>query len=354
MPKQILVVDDNIASLKQISAQLVSHYEISLAKSGALALQICKQEKPDLILLDIEMPEMDGFATIKQLKMDPELYPIPVIFLSGNRDSETEIKALRSGAMDFIVKPVNKDILFNRLELHLQYSLYQTSLENTVTELENSIVTSFAELIECKDFNMGGHALRTGKYTELIGRELLASGIFGGELTETDLNWIVRATPFHDIGKIGISDVLLLKPGKLDDDEYSEVKKHTLIGTQFLEKLYERTPEQDYLKFAIMIARSHHERYDGAGYPDGLAADAIPLCARIIAVADAYDAWLTKRIYRKALEHDEACRIIREERGRAFDPRIIDAFTAVQDKLAALDLKALPIFTVRRENSGYE
>jgi putative two-component system response regulator len=354
MPKQILVVDDNISSLKQISAQLTSHYEISLAKSGALALQICKQEKPDLILMDIEMPDMDGFETIEQIKTDPELYPIPVIFLTGNRDTETEIKALRSGAMDFITKPVNKDILFHRLELHLQFSSYQTSLENTVTELENSIVTSFAELIECKDLNMGGHALRTGKYAELIGRELLATGVFGEELTETDLNRIVRATPFYDIGKIGISDVLLLKPGELDEDEYSEVKKHTLIGTQFLEKLYERTPEQDYLKFAIMIARSHHERYDGAGYPDGLAGDAIPLCARIIAVANAYDIGLTERIYRKALEHDVVCRSIREGGCRAFDPRIVDAFTAVQDKLAGLDLKALPLFTIRGRIPGHE
>jgi putative two-component system response regulator len=256
--------------------------------------------------------------------------------------------------MDFITKPVNKDILFHRLELHLQFSAYQTSLENTVIELENSIVASFAELIECKDLNMGGHMLRTGKHAGLIGMKLLETGTFAEELTEANLNCIVRATPFHDIGKIGISDILLLKEGKLAEDEYNEIKKHTLIGAQFLEKIYERTPEQDYLKFAIPIARSHHERYDGTGYPDGLAGDAIPLCARIIAVANAYDIWLIDRPYRKGLEHDAVCRIILEERGRAFDPRVVDAFMAVQDIFAGMDLKALPVFNIERRIPGYE
>jgi putative two-component system response regulator len=342
MAKQILVVDDNISSLKQIGAQLTAHYEVSLAKSGALALQICKQEKPDLILLDIEMPEMDGFETIKHLKEDPDLSPIPVIFLTGNRDSATEIRALQSGAMDFITKPANKDILLHRLELHLQFAAYQTSLENTVTELENSIVTSFAELIECKDDNVGGHVLRTGKYAEIIGRELLTAGTFGEELSEAGLDMIVRASPLHDVGKVGISDVLLLKPGPLSDLEYDEVKKHTIIGAQFLEKIYERSPEQDYLKFAIQIARWHHERYDGTGYPDGLAGDAIPLCARLIAAANMYDSARTNRVYRRGMSHEEACQLIEAETGRALDPRVVDAFSAVKKTLGSLDAKSLP------------
>jgi putative two-component system response regulator len=350
MEKQILVVDDNIASLKQIGAQLSSHYEVSLAKSGALALQICKQEKPDLILLDIEMPGMDGFETIRQLKEDPGLNPIPVIFLTGNHDSAIEIKALESGAMDFITKPANKDILFHRLELHLQFAAYQTSLEHTVTELENSIVTSFAELIECKDDNGGGHVLRTGKYAEILGRQLLKAGTFGEALTEGDVDMIVRATPFHDIGKVGVSDVLLLKPGPLTENEYNEVKQHTLIGAQFLDRIYERTPEQHYLKYAQMIAGGHHERYDGLGYPRGLAGEDIPLCARIMAVANVYDAAKTDRVYRKGTDHEGACRIIAEGRGTVFDPRIVDAFEAVKDEFAALDVKSLPAVRIQGRN----
>jgi putative two-component system response regulator len=350
MAKQILVVDDNIASLKQMGAQLSSHYEISLAKSGALALQICKQEKPDLILLDVEMPEMDGFQTIARLKDDPDLKPIPVIFLTGNRDTATEIRALKSGAMDFITKPANKDILFHRLELHLQFAAYQCSLENTVKELENSIVTSFAELVECKDDNAGTHVLRTGKYVEILGRKLLEEGTFGDELSGADLDMIVRAAPFHDIGKIGVSDTFLLKEGPLTPEEYAEVKKHTLIGARFLQSIYERTPEQHYLTFARLIAESHHEKYDGSGYPHGLAGDRIPLCARIMTAANVYDGCITDRVYRKALSHEEACGIILEGRGSWFDPRIVEAFEGVMDQFSRLKVSVEPLVKIKGKN----
>jgi putative two-component system response regulator len=335
MAKQILVVDDNISSLKQIGAQLTAGYEVSLAKSGALALQICKQERPDLILLDIEMPEMDGFETIKRLKEDPALSPIPVIFLTGNHDAATEIRALQSGAMDFITKPANKDILLHRLELHLQFAAYQSSLENTVTELENSIVTSFAELVECKDDNAGAHALKTGGYAELLGRELLTAGTFK-ELTEEDLAMIVRAAPFHDVGKVGISDIILLKPGPLTEGEFEEIKKHALIGAQFLATIHERTPEQHYLKFARLIAEGHHERYDGSGYPRGLAGEDIPLCARIMAVVSVYSACRTERSFRKAMDHEAAFNIILEGKGTLFDPRIVEVFEAAGNKFSGL------------------
>jgi putative two-component system response regulator len=353
MAKQILVVDDNLASLKQIGTQLASHYEVSLAKSGEMALQICRQERPDLILLDIEMPGMDGFQTIVRLKEDPELDAIPVIFLSGNHDAATEIKALESGAMDFITKPVNKDILFHRLELHLQFAAYQSSLENTVKELENSIVTSFAELIECKDENAGTHVLRTGKYVEILGRELLAAGTFERELDEENLDMIVRASPFHDIGKVGVSDTLLLKQSALSQEEYAEVQKHTLIGARFLDAVYARTPEQHYFKFAKMIAESHHEKYDGSGYPYGLAGDDIPLCARIMAVANVYDGCITERVYRKALSHEEACAVILNGKGTWFDPRIEEAFERVQDKFASLNISIEPLVRITGRNMKY-
>ncbi|MDR2143861.1 MAG: response regulator [Treponema sp.] len=347
MVKQILVVDDNIASLKQIGAQLASHYEVSLAKSGALALQICKQERPDLILLDVEMPEMDGFQTLTRLKEDPDLKPIPVIFLTGNRDTDTEIRALESGAMDFITKPANKDILFHRLELHLQFAAYQSSLENTVRELQNSIVTSFAELIECKDDNAGTHVLRTGKYVEILGRELLKAGIFNDELSGENLDLIVRAAPFHDIGKIGVSDTLLLKEGSLTGEEYDEVKKHTLIGARFLQSIYERTPEEQYLQFAKLIAESHHEKYDGTGYPHGLAGNDIPLCARIMTVANVYDGCITERVYRKALSHEEACRIILDGKGTWFDPRVVEVFEGVADQFVRFNISVEPLVKIQ-------
>jgi putative two-component system response regulator len=347
MAKQILVVDDNLASLKQIGAQLESHYEVSLAKSGALALKICRAEKPDLILLDVEMPEMDGFQTIAMLKEDPELNTIPVIFLTGNRDTDTEIKALESGAMDFIAKPANKDILFHRLELHLQFAAYQNSLEQTVKELEESIVTSFAELIECKDDNAGTHVLRTGRYVDILGRKLLEAGTFGGELTGEDLELMVKAAPFHDIGKIGISDTLLLKEDTLTQEEYELVKQHPRIGARFLAAIYERTPEQHYLKFAKQIAESHHERFDGGGYPQGLAGDAIPLCGRIMAVVNVYDGCITDRVYRRALSHGEACKVIMDGKGSWFDPRIVEVFAGMKDEFARLKVSVEPLVKIK-------
>ena len=338
--KSILIVDDNLVSLKQISAQLAKNYDVSLAKSGELALQICAQEKPDLILLDVEMPEMDGFATLARLKADPQLTHIPVIFLTGNHDAATEVKCLESGAIDFITKPANIDILHHRIELHLQFSSYQLHLERMVKELEDNIGVSFAELLDCKDFNIANHVLRTAEYVDLLIRELIEEGTFGDEIKVDDIAEIKRAIPFHDIGKIGISDIILLKRTPLTKEEYQEIYKHTTIGAQVLKSIYDRTPNQYYLGTAITIAEGHHERYDGNGYPRGLKGDDIPLCCRIMAVANVYDACVTDRIYRKALSHEEACRIISDGRGTQFDSRIVDAFDKVKDKFASLNISS--------------
>ncbi|MCL2269845.1 MAG: response regulator [Treponema sp.] len=336
--KSVLIVDDNLVSLKQISAQLAKNYDVSLAKSGELALQICAKERPDLILLDVEMPDMDGFETIARLKGDPHLKHVPVIFLTGNSDTATEIKCLESGAMDFITKPANADILHHRIELHLQFSTYQLHLEHVVEELEDNIGISFAELLDCKDHNVASHVLRTGEYVELLMKELLEEGTFGDELKAEDIDIIKRAIPFHDIGKIGVSDIILLKRTSLTEEEHQEICKHTLIGGHVLRTIYNRTPEQHYLKLAITIAEGHHEQYDGKGYPKGIKGDEIPLCCRIMSVANVYDACITDRIYRKRLSHEEACRAISDGRGTLFDPRVVDAFEKVKDKFAALNV----------------
>ena len=332
--KSILIVDDNLTSLKQISVQLAGKYEVSLAKSGKLALQICAAEKPDLILLDVEMPEMDGFQTISRLKSDPELNQIPVIFLTGSHDPVTEVKCLEAGAMDFITKPANIDILLHRINLHLEFFAYQHQLESMVKELEDNIGISFAELVEYKDYNIAGHVMRSGIYAELLTAELFEAGTFRDELKKEDSGLIRRAAPFHDIGKIGVSDMLLQKMGSLTGEEYREVQKHTTIGARMLELIYNRTPTEYYLKMASMIAEGHHERFNGTGYPKGLAGDAIPLYCRIMAVANVYDACVTDRVYRKNLSHEQACKIILEGRGTEFDPRIVDVFGRIRDKFA--------------------
>jgi putative two-component system response regulator len=334
--KSVLIVDDNLTSLKQISAQLEGKYEVSLAKSGEMALKICTERKPDLILLDIEMPGIDGFETINQIKKDPMLNQIPVIFLTGNHDSATEIKCLDSGAMDFITKPANTDILRHRIDLHLEYASYQHHLEQMVRELEDNICISFAELVECKDHNIAGHVMRTGVFVELLTKELYESEIFKNELKAEDADLMKRAAPFHDIGKIGVSDILLLKRSSLTNIEYEEVQKHTIIGGQMLSQIYSRTTSEQYLKHAMIIAEGHHERYDGKGYPKGLKGDEIPLYCRIMAVVNVYDACVTDRVYRKNLTHEQACQVIMEGSGTEFDPRIVEVFNKIQGKFAMI------------------
>jgi putative two-component system response regulator len=332
---KILVVDDNLSSLKQIGAQLGADYDVSLAKSGGLALQICMQEKPDLILLDIEMPGMDGFETLKRLRLNRYLGSIPVIFLTGNHDTETEVRGLQSGARDFITKPVEQSILLHRIELHLRFSSYQAHLENTVANLSDSMAMAFAELIECRDEKTGAHVARTSRYVEILGRRLIDKGMFVEELTPTDLHLMVRAAPFHDIGKIAVSDRVLLKPDRLTNEEYATMKRHTVIGEEILDNMFTRTPTQQYLHYAKMIAASHHERFDGEGYPRRLSGDSIPLCGRIMAVADVYDALVADRVYRKGMEHGEACRIIVSGKNTSFDGRIIEAFEEIHNDMAA-------------------
>lgn len=331
----ILVVDDDLINLRYISSQLAGHYALIAAKSGEQALQIAANRLPDLVLLDIEMPGMDGFETLARLQGNSSLSHIPVIFLTGDQEPETEMRGLEAGAKDFITKPCEKGVLLHRLGLHLRLFHYQKQLQNTVKELEDSIAVSFAELIECRDENTGGHVQRTSEYMAILGRALRSRGYFANELQDHELSMMIRAAPLHDIGKIGVSDTVLLKPGKLDDAEFAAMKKHTTIGAEILGTMFERLPTQRYLLYAKMIAESHHERYDGKGYPHGISGESIPLCARIMAVVDVYDALVADRVYRKAMTHEEACAIISAGKGANFDPCIV----AVFEEIAAVFLR---------------
>ena len=330
----ILIVDDNLVNLSYIAGQIGESYRTILAKSGEQALKICAREHPDLILLDIEMPEMDGFETITRLRADVRLSDIPVIFLTANRDTDSEIRGLECGAADFVTKPFNKTILLHRIDHHLRFFRYQRSLENTVRELEDNIVHGFSEIVEYRDSATGGHIVRTSRYVELLGKALIdwqnsGASIPGRKtpkLTQEELDMYVRAAPMHDIGKISISDAILLKPGKLTPEEFEAMKKHTLVGGQMIRKMYARTPTQRYLKYAIKIAEGHHEHFDGKGYPQGLAGDDIPFCARLMAIADVYDALIETRCYRDAMTHEQARDIILAGRGSHFDPLLVDLF----------------------------
>jgi putative two-component system response regulator len=269
---------------------------------------------------------MDGFECLRLLKLNPSFVRIPVIFLTSKHDRETEIKCLKCGARDFIRKPAEKKILLHRLEMHLSIADYQSHLADSVVLMSNILGVSVAELIECRDENTGGHVIRTSLYVDILGHDLLQRGVFDCELTERNLDLIVRASPLHDIGKISISDKILLKPGKLDNDEFNIMKGHAAIGADILERMYKRTPTQDYLKYAALIASSHHARYDGKGYPYSLKKENIPLCGRIMAVADVYDAIVANRVYREGRPHGEAAGIIYDGNETQFDPLVVESF----------------------------
>ncbi|MDR3348498.1 MAG: response regulator [Acidaminococcales bacterium] len=336
--KRILIVDDNLAILKQISAQISDNYDVIVSNHGKHVLRICMVERPDLILLDVEMPEMNGFEVIGQLKYIPCLRDIPVIFLTAHHDADIEIKALRTGAVDFIAKPFEKRVLLHRIDLHIRMDAYKSYLQNSVMELSDNLALLFAGLIECRDENTGYHVLRTSKYVDLIGQELINQKVFP-ELTEDALKMMVRAAPLHDIGKIAVSDRILLKPAKLTREEFDDMKRHAVVGEEILGNMYRHTPSQNYLHYAKNIAAFHHERFDGNGYPHGIREETIPLCARIMAVADVYDALIENRVYRKAMSHKEAYDIIVEGRGSQFDPRVVDTFLLCEKeivKMAAL------------------
>jgi putative two-component system response regulator len=337
MKSFVLVVDDNLVNLNYISGQLDALYRVVIAKSGEQALRICKREAPDLILLDVEMPGMDGFETIAEFQKIPALSGVPVIFLTANHDTETEIRGLECGAADFITKPFDKAILLHRIAHHLKFSQYQRSLEHTVKELEDNIVHGFSEIVEYRDANTGGHIVRTSRYVALLGNELRRRHPrFANELSSQELEMIVRAAPLHDIGKIAISDAILLKPGKLTPAEFEIMKTHAAIGGKLLRRMYERMPTQRYLKYGIMIAEGHHEKFNGSGYPNGVAGEEIPLCARLMAVADVYDALIDSRCYRAGLSHAAACEIIMEGKGAHFDPMLIDLFAEIEDRFDAV------------------
>ncbi|MDR2072441.1 MAG: response regulator [Spirochaetaceae bacterium] len=333
--KSILVVDDDEVILESICAQL-SVYKTYAAPTGRWALEMARLLRPNLILLDINMPGMDGFDVLTQLQQQQGLRDIPVIFLTASEDPLIQLRGLKSGAVDFIHKPVNRDILHHRIRLHLQFAAYTRSLEQSIEELEDHIGYAFADLIECKDYNFSGHVLRTGKYAELLGLSLYGRGVLVPELDLGFIDTMTRATPFHDIGKIGINEEILRKKGPLTGEEFKTVQGHTLIGAGILKDIYEQLPSRDYFKMAELIARFHHERYDGTGYPFGFSGDHIPLCCRIVAVANVYDACVSDRVYHPAMEHSAACEEICRGRGTEFDPQIVDVFLENSDRFARL------------------
>jgi putative two-component system response regulator len=347
---KLILVDDNPSNLRTGKNVLSEKYEVYTAPSAAKLLDLLEDLKPAMILLDIEMPEMNGYEAIKILKAREETRDIPVIFLTGKTDTENELEGLDLGAIDYITKPFMPPLLLKRIEVHLLVEAQKKTLESqrqelknfndtlqkmvddktkTVLELQDAILKTVADLVESRDDITGGHIERTQQGVVLLVEALRDHPVYGREVAGWDLKLLLQSSQLHDVGKIAISDRILQKPGKLDNGEFEEMKKHTTFGIQIIEKIEASTSASDFLKYAKIFAGTHHEKWDGSGYPGGLRGEEIPIQGRIMALADVYDALVSERPYKKAFSHAEAVNIIQQARGIHFDPALVDVFTTV-------------------------
>lgn len=340
----ILVVDDDSTNLTLAHSFLSQEFKIIGVKSGKVALRYLQKNTPDLILLDLMMPEMDGFQVMEKLKEDNYgLGAIPVIFLTADRSAETEEKCFLAGAMDYIGKPFVPAVMHQRVRRILELESYKHNLEKMVaeqlqkiTQLQTDIIIGMGNLVESRDGTTGEHIKRTAIYTEYLARKAQKSGLYADVLTDDFINYLCKAAPLHDIGKISVSDLILQKPGKLDNNEYSRMKLHTVEGDRIIRRNMLNVTDRRFVQMAADVARYHHEKWNGKGYPDRLMEDQIPLSARILAIADVFDALIAKRPYKDGFPFEKAVAIMVEERGKSFEPELLDLFVGNEDELREL------------------
>jgi putative two-component system response regulator len=348
----ILIVDDTPENLAVLSEVLQPPWRVRAANSGRRALQIAEGETPpDLILLDVMMPEMDGYEVISQLKRNPRTTEIPVIFVTAMDATEDEERGLDHGAVDYITKPLRPAIVRARVRTHLELKRAKAYLKNENQYLEAEVarrmrqnqiiqevsIHALARLAETRDPETGNHLRRTQGYVRTLATALKDHPRFSDYLQQHTVELLVRSAPLHDIGKVGIPDHVLLKPGKLTPEEWAIMQTHSRLGHDAIELAEQDADETvEFLAIAKEIAYYHHEKWDGSGYPKGLAGDAIPACARLMALADVFDALICRRVYKEPMALEKARSIIIEGRGQHFDPDIVDVFIKDFDTFAEI------------------
>jgi putative two-component system response regulator len=349
----ILVVDDVPENLTAIGGLLRAQgYRVQAASSGQAALRYAAQlPQPDLILLDVVMPEMDGYEVLHRLAQDPATCRIPVVFLTALGDARDEERGLELGAVDYITKPIRPPVVLARVRTQLEAKRARDILRDQNAFLEAEVtrrmadneliqevsIRALAHLAETRDPETGNHILRTQAYVRLLAQQLREHERFAPVLNERYITLLTRSAPLHDIGKVGIPDHILLKPGKLTPEEFEIMKTHAPIGAEAIEQAELDTERSvEFLALAKEIARGHHEKWDGSGYPGGLAGEAIPVSARLMALADVFDALITPRVYKPAFSFEHARTIIVEGRGKHFDPAVVDAFLSTYTAFVAV------------------
>ena len=329
---RILVIDDDATNLRMLQEILCTQYKVYAAPSGERALAFLERHLPDLILLDVEMPGLNGYQVIRKLKENPRLAQIPVLFLTAQEGRDKEEMALRLGAVDYILKPITTGVVRARVNLHIELEDYRKRLESLVEaktlqvrNTQDSILDILANVTAWRDSGTGGHIIRTTAYSQMIVDALMEIDHPNYRISPQYAEHIVKTSKLHDIGKVAVSDTILLKPGRLTPEEFGEIKKHTTFGAQMIDDaIADLGDDTSFLHVAREIVISHHEWWDGSGYPQGLAGDAIPVAGRVMAISDIYDSLTSERPYKGELTHEETMEIIRTETGRHFDPLLID------------------------------
>lgn len=344
----ILVVDDTPDNLSLMRELLMDDYQVRLANGGERALKLAAQEPhPDLILLDIMMPGLDGYEVCQRLKTDPLTREIPVVFLTAKTEFEDEKRGLEMGAVDYITKPISPPIVLARVKIHLALKAHADFLRDKsdflevevtkrtreVMAIQDVTILAMASLAETRDSDTGNHIRRTQFYVKALAQHLSTNPKYSAQLTDGYIQMLFKSAPLHDIGKVGIPDRILLKPGRFEPAEFELMKTHTTLGRDAIEHAEKQLGMHvEFLSMAKEIALSHQEKWDGSGYPQGLAGEAIPLSARLMAVADVYDALISRRVYKEGMPHEKAANIIQEGRGSHFDPDLVDAFVVLQQE----------------------
>jgi putative two-component system response regulator len=349
--KKIILVDDMLTNLRIGREVLSGIYDVFTVPSAEKLFRMLEKTTPDLILLDIDMPGMNGYEAIKFLKADEQTRGIPVIFLSANGNHDCESKGLSLGAVDFVTKPYCPQILLNRVgtqlrlesqhrlirEYEAQLRLVETEKVKALAELQRKVMKIVTELVGRRDEVTGGHMELTHRYVEVLLDVLIKNDIYHDIVQSWEKDFLLQSTLLYDLGKVSINDRILLKPGRLTDEEFTEMQKHTLMGVKILEaieaELEGNSTEISFLDHAKAFAGCHHERWDGSGYPYGLKGYNIPLQGRIMAIVDVYTALVTERPYKRACTHDEAMQIIACGKGSNFDPALVDLFLSASGRL---------------------
>ena len=328
----ILIVDDMEVNREILEFMLCEDYNIEQAENGVEALTKLLGEmcRPSLVLLDIMMPEMDGLEVLRTMRANEITRKIPVILITAANAEEYEAKGLAGGAVDYITKPFDHNIVKSRIDNQMELAMYREKLEQMVNKKVNELIatkekmmTVMADFIEVRNLESGEHVKRTSILTGMVAEILVQNPMFRDDLIAGDYHILAKAAPLHDVGKIAVPDDILLKPGKLDPEEFKIMETHTTIGSEMIKKMQTDDEKDLYLDHCYDICRHHHERWDGKGYPDKIAGNDIPLSARIVSIVDVYDALVSQRVYKPPFSHEEAMRIISEDAGKKFDANIV-------------------------------